>query len=137
MEPTADLTALLFSFRGRINRKPYWKCLCGVFFADMILSILMYPFDEFVQGAAQFGFMAGALWPLLALQTKRWHDRDKSAWWLLVNFIPYIGILWVIIECGVLRGTEGANRFGPDPLGLANHDARGDIAESVLGDIKR
>ena len=115
-EPTADLTALLFSFRGRINRKPYWKCLCGVFFADMILSILMFPFDEFVQGAAQFGFMAGAVWPLLALQTKRWHDRDKSAWWLLVNFIPYVGLIWVIVECGLLRGTEGANRFGPDPL---------------------
>jgi uncharacterized membrane protein YhaH (DUF805 family) len=111
-----DLTALLFSFEGRVNRKPYWKCLCGVFFVDMILSILMFPFDEFVQRAAQVGFVAAAAWPLFALQTKRWHDRGKSAWWLLVNFIPYVGFIWVIVECGMLRGTEGANRFGPDPL---------------------
>jgi uncharacterized membrane protein YhaH (DUF805 family) len=112
-----DLTALLFSFKGRVNRKPYWQCVCAALFADMILSLAMAAFDEFIQGAAQAGLLAALAWPMLALQTKRWHDRDKSAWWLLVNLIPYVGVIWVLVECGVLRGTTGANRFGPDPLG--------------------
>jgi uncharacterized membrane protein YhaH (DUF805 family) len=29
--------------------------------------------------------------------------------------------LWVFIECGVLDGTHGANRYGPSPKGL-NHE---------------
>ena len=51
------------------------------------------------------------------IERKRWHDRDKSGWWALLNLIPVIGTLWILIECGFLRGTYGGNRFGPDPLG--------------------
>ena len=49
------------------------------------------------------------------MQVKRWHDRDKGAIWLLVNFIPYVGPLWVFVELGFLAGTPGGNRFGPGP----------------------
>ena len=54
-------------------------------------------------------------WSLIAIQVKRWHDRDKSGWWILINFIPIVGA-WALIENGFLRGTEGKNRFGEDPL---------------------
>jgi len=60
------------------------------------------------------------LWPVLAVQAKRWHDRDKSAWWVLINLIPVIGFLWSIIENGFLQGTPGPNRFGVQPLSAAN-----------------
>ena len=32
-----------------------------------------------------------ALWMKLAVLVKRWHDRDKSGWWVLITFIPVIG----------------------------------------------
>jgi uncharacterized membrane protein YhaH (DUF805 family) len=57
------------------------------------------------------------LWPALAIYTKRWHDRDKSGWWTLIIFIPIIGSIWLLVELGFLRGTDGPNRFGDDPLG--------------------
>jgi uncharacterized membrane protein YhaH (DUF805 family) len=68
---------------------------------------------------------------------KRLHDRDKSGWWLLVFYLlPAVlgwlsdsisgGVIlslaslavsiWGLVELGFLRGTAGANRFGPDPL---------------------
>jgi len=47
---------------------------------------------------------------------KRYHDRDKSGWWVLIIFLPVIGALWYLIECGFLRGTDGNNAYGPDPL---------------------
>jgi uncharacterized membrane protein YhaH (DUF805 family) len=28
-----------------------------------------------------------------------------------------VPMIWLVIEIGVLRGTAGPNRFGPDPLG--------------------
>ncbi|MCV6071350.1 DUF805 domain-containing protein, partial [Escherichia coli] len=37
-----------------------------------------------------------------------------SAWWLLLLLIPVIGWL-VILIFNCQRGTEGNNRFGPDP----------------------
>ncbi|OAD23398.1 membrane protein containing DUF805 [Candidatus Thiomargarita nelsonii] len=57
------------------------------------------------------------LWPGLATQVKRWHDRNKSGWWVLINLIPIIGWIWALIEVGFLPGTKGNNRFGSDPLG--------------------
>ena len=33
----------------------------------------------------------------------------------MINFVPIIGF-WALIENGFLRGTEGKNRFGEDPL---------------------
>jgi len=56
------------------------------------------------------------LWVGLSVQVKRWHDRDKSGWWALINLIPVIGQIWVFIECGILRGSSGDNRFGHDSI---------------------
>jgi uncharacterized membrane protein YhaH (DUF805 family) len=58
------------------------------------------------------------IWPSLAVQVKRWHDRDKSGWMVLINFIPIVGFLWTFIECGFLDGTPGPNKYGPSPKGL-------------------
>lgn len=56
------------------------------------------------------------VWPALAISVKRWHDRGKSGWWVLLNLVPVVGWLWALIENGFLRGTDGPNRYGPDPL---------------------
>lgn len=50
------------------------------------------------------------------LGIKRYHDLNKSGWWVFVGFIPYIGLLWYFIETCFFKGTEGENRFGADPL---------------------
>ena len=52
----------------------------------------------------------------LALYAKRWHDRDKSGWWTLDRAGAVIGGIWLLVELGILEGTTGANRYGPDPL---------------------
>jgi uncharacterized membrane protein YhaH (DUF805 family) len=31
--------------------------------------------------------------------------------------VPLIGFVWTFIECGLLRGTVGPNRYGEDPTG--------------------
>lgn len=48
---------------------------------------------------------------------KRYHDRDKSGAWVLIQLVPFVGPFWYVIEAGCLRGTVGPNRYGPDPLG--------------------
>ena len=67
------------------------------------------------EGALLFFAICPAVWIQMALQVKRWHDRDKSGWWVLIGVIPIVGRLYALVETGLLRGTEGPNRYGPDP----------------------
>lgn len=52
--------------------------------------------------------------PWWAVQFRRLHDTDRSAWWVLLFLIPVIGWL-IIIVFNCQAGTPGENRFGPDP----------------------
>jgi uncharacterized membrane protein YhaH (DUF805 family) len=122
------MQALLFSFQGRINRAKFWLIHIGIDVAFIVITGLT------VGGAALSGDVEAAraamgtsgviatllfiplIWIGLAASVKRWHDRGKSGWWVLIGLVPVIGGLWFLIECGFLAGTAGPNTYGPDPL---------------------
>jgi uncharacterized membrane protein YhaH (DUF805 family) len=80
------------------------------------------------------------LWIYLVNSIKRLHDRNKSAWWMLLFFgfpglfdqfadrlgdsypvqfvaiVAFVFCVWGVIELCFLKGTAGTNRFGADPL---------------------
>lgn len=107
---------LLFSFHGRISRAVFWNFLL------IAILVLLVPASYIAivnpGGADEYLLVAAVLlfWPSLAIQAKRWHDLDRSAWWVLLGFVPVIGQLWVLIDNGFLPGTAGSNRFGKNPL---------------------
>jgi uncharacterized membrane protein YhaH (DUF805 family) len=140
-----DLQNLLFRFGGRINRARYWIGIAAIFafWLVVIVIIELLPFGTFgdtpsyvVLGAGSIG----AIWINLALSAKRLHDRNKSAWWILLFWLlpavlisvgAGIGmssfglplalagaaiVMWAFVEMGCLRGTEGQNAYGADPL---------------------
>ena len=79
-------------------------------YLTMLLDIAGAP-AHVADGAASLA----VLWPALAITAKRWHDRNRSAWWILINLVPVIGSLWTFVECGLMPGTAGPNRYGPAP----------------------
>ena len=110
------LSQLLFTFEGRIGRKAYWLAVVILFAAGLAASIV----DTILLGSSSnlvsmivslVSFVAS-----IAVAVKRWHDRDKSGWWVLIVLVPLIGWIWTIVENGFLAGTPGPNRYGPDPL---------------------
>ena len=117
--------SLLFSFEGRVGRGPYWGLvvvsllLFGGFAAMGVMSI-MSATDPASAGAGAGGGGSVAmmlaslvlLWPALAIQAKRWHDVDKSAWWILINLVPAVGGLIALVFNGFIAGTPAANRYG-------------------------
>jgi uncharacterized membrane protein YhaH (DUF805 family) len=115
---------ILFSFEGRIARLDYWLYSL-IPFGIMTLGILIllpidgknrYAYNPSILTLLVFLIIWGiGIWISLAVQAKRWHDIDRSAWWILLNIIPYAGII-VFFILGFLPGTVGPNRFGPDPL---------------------
>ena len=110
-------TWFLFSFKGRVTRKQFWIFNLIIFSAGLMLGVLTGTPEEFGEFTrSQIMFMLWIFWPSLAVQAKRWHDINKSAWWLLLNAIPIAGPIWALIENGFLPGTPGDNKFGPPPL---------------------
>ena len=51
-----------------------------------------------------------------AVLAKRWHDRNKSAWWTFILLVPVIGVLWTSVECGFFKGTLGKKPLRPRSL---------------------
>ena len=143
-----DLFEFLFGAGGRINRARYWRSVLIYIGAGMMTAVILFT-------------AAGVAAPLLIIMvvivlipwllwgfsftTKRLHDRDKSAWWLVVfylvpgvlgrfagsmwfsgaagwatNYIltlaSFVLTIWGFVEIGCLRGTAGSNTYGPDPL---------------------
>ncbi|MEX1021040.1 MAG: DUF805 domain-containing protein [Litorilinea sp.] len=52
-----------------------------------------------------------SFWMGIAVGAKRYHDRNKSAWWVLLGLIPFVN-LWVLFELAFLPGTPGPNPYG-------------------------
>jgi uncharacterized membrane protein YhaH (DUF805 family) len=112
-----DLGWLLFSFQGRIPRRKYWAVMIvSWFIANLLVIALVLPMASELAVVLILGFVLLPLyWIFLAVAVKRWHDRDKSGWWVLISLVPYVGPIWMLIECGCLRGTVGPNFYGDDP----------------------
>lgn len=111
----------LFSFQGRIARRAYWTIVLGVCFVSAFAGGVMGVLADDEANSVFVGIIALVLvlpciWIGLAAQTRRWHDRGRSGWRILINLIPVVGALWTLVELGFLKGTDGVNRFGTNPL---------------------
>jgi uncharacterized membrane protein YhaH (DUF805 family) len=160
MKPQIDL----FSFDGRISRRTYWLLIVPLIIAVNLLAVAPIWIVELMGGMASaemsYSFMIAVaaahlilfagLWPILAVGSKRLHDRNKRGWWLLVWWVlPLVLLfggfgaaftsrsgdfsvgsslmiaslpfaLWGMIELGMLPGTEGPNQYGADPAATAS-----------------
>jgi uncharacterized membrane protein YhaH (DUF805 family) len=105
-------------------------------------SALDVPFGPDLRADAAFALIALApIASCVAVCIRRLHDRNRSAWWLLlyvsgplmieaiaslnnldtawsVNLMILAGAasIWAFVELGFVPGTGGANRYGPAPL---------------------
>ncbi len=109
-----SITQVWFSFEGRIGRQTYWL---KYFLPWLGLNIVAGIIDA-TTGLPVVSLVVAlvGLWVGLAAGAKRCHDRDRSGWFQAIMLIPIIGIIWLLIELGFLKGSEGENRFGPDPV---------------------
>lgn len=100
-------------FTGRSRRSELWWFALFAFVLGLVTTALDAMLGTF--GILNAIGSLAILLPSIAVGVRRLHDRDMVGWWYLIAFIPAVGaIALIIIFC--LKGTEGPNRFGPDPL---------------------
>ena len=105
--------------RGRIGRRTFWLqgvlVMCGMaVLLRALLDIARLPQEQVDEWVSLL-----LAWPALAISAKRWHDRDRSGWWVLVLLLPVVGVLWLLADNGFVRGSPGRNRFGEPPADLS------------------
>ncbi|MEL6286761.1 MAG: DUF805 domain-containing protein [Pseudomonadota bacterium] len=139
-----DAVSLFFKrytdFEGRSRRSEYWWVQLF-----LILSLGIPAGIAFAVGSSDGGGLnplgigllgivglaaLGIVVPSIALFVRRLHDINQTGWIylavLIVGLIPVIGILGSIaqIVIGCIPGTEGPNKYGPDPkapgMGMAD-----------------
>jgi uncharacterized membrane protein YhaH (DUF805 family) len=117
-------------FTGRARRKEFWLFWLFLIGIEVAFSILisiasgsMGEMDFMTMngpGKAMFGLyglvMLALIVPSLAVSIRRLHDTNRTAWWILLALIPFLGAL-VLIVFYVLDGTPGPNKYGEDPKG--------------------
>lgn len=59
-------------------------------------------------------YYLAVLVPSLAVSVRRLHDTGRSARWLLISLVPFIGGIWFLILL-LLDSVPGANQWGPNP----------------------
>ena len=137
-----NLVQLWFSFTGRANRAKYWLVVLVNVAIVFVLGGIAYAIGTIgyaILGLVYIAYLVSGI----SIAIRRLHDRDKSGWWVLIFIgvlagaavvggvlqwalgtigsiiggLLYLGAcVWIFVEVGCLRGTEGDNRFGPDPL---------------------
>jgi uncharacterized membrane protein YhaH (DUF805 family) len=101
------LTENYVNFTGRAQRSEFWWFALFVF----VVSILLGSVSDLIGGL----FGLAVLLPGIAVAVRRLHDVDRAGWWYLLVLIPVLGSLILIFAFFIHRGTQGGNRFGPDP----------------------
>jgi uncharacterized membrane protein YhaH (DUF805 family) len=141
--PGLWLQQLLISPQGRLPRRTFVVAVLASFILLVALvtavTALAIPYNNYN------GTPKGALillvpwnWVMVALGSKRLHDLGWTAWLMAIPLLggaalPYmglevgdpintiilnsLGVLACLLPLAFIRGTEGPNRYGPDPLG--------------------
>ena len=118
------LSDLYFSTNGRIPRSTIWikftLIFSVIYLVGIGLDISSDSFDsESLNGPISGLFIILCFYPNIVGSIKRAHDRNRSGWFILFSIIPFVNI-WVLVELYFLKGTNGNNNYGVDPL--SNND---------------
>lgn len=116
---------LFFSPIGRVAREAYWLGFLIIWLvigiaANMWLKTLdpgmefeALPLGEFMSSNPLFPLLFFVLqWVQLALVIKRCQDRGITGFLALLVFLPFLSMI-VVIVLGIVPGTPGPNRYGP------------------------
>jgi uncharacterized membrane protein YhaH (DUF805 family) len=104
-------------FSGRASRSEYWYFCLFIVIASVVLQTWSRMGDNppnLIALTLLFVFSLAILLPCYSISARRLHDIDRAGWWVLLSFVPIVGLIVFVWACQ--RGTLGTNRFGDEPV---------------------
>ena len=130
------VTSRYFNFSGRARRKEFWSFAfisIGVLIiltaAGIVIDIASgnltttVGVNTDVTGTPHATIvLSGLAWlvlvvPSLAVTVRRIHDLGLAGWFILLNFVPWIGSL-IILVFTLIPSQRHPNKWGPVPAGI-------------------
>src|SRR5450756_1753 len=135
----------LFGASGRINRAKYWRATLLFAGTGLMVAVILFTAAGIAAPLVILAVILAVVlvlipWLLwgISITTERLHDRNKSAWWLVVFYLApamlgqlakaawsagatavtlhyvltlaaFALTIWGFVEIGCLRGTNGSN----------------------------
>ncbi|WP_224816206.1 DUF805 domain-containing protein [Hasllibacter sp. MH4015] len=103
------------NFSGRARRSEYWWFYLFNIIVNVVASVVDGAIGMPIVSIVAF---LALIVPGIAVAVRRMHDVGRSGWWLLILFVPLVGII-LVIYWFVQRGTVGPNEYGADPYDAA------------------
>ncbi len=101
------------NFKGRARRQEFWMFILF----NMLIGMVLGTFSAFlgvIGSIILWCYQLGIIIPTLAAGARRLHDTGRSALWLLIALIPFIGIIILAVLCSQ-DGELGENKWGANP----------------------
>ena len=117
---------LLTYSTGRRNRKSYVLIMAIYVLISIFLVLMVLPGligididnPDNITGMLNHPVALAIALPLFLLQfapmMQRCRDMNRTGWWILLNFVPFISLIFHIVLLFV-PGTKGRNYYGSDP----------------------
>lgn len=98
-----------FNAKGRASRSEYWWWYLFTILASIAVSLLGVILDyfmgiEFISTILTWGLSILILIPNICVQIRRYHDINRSGWWILC---PIVNMVFLFFA-----GDEGENDYG-------------------------
>ncbi|SDX28805.1 DUF805 domain-containing protein [Litoreibacter albidus] len=107
-----------FRWKGRASRSEFWW-FTAIYYGGLAALVVLYIATAQGLGDGEGGplvaYFVVMFFPFLSAFVRRLHDKGLTAWLLLLGFVPFGQLALLILA--VLRGDEGPNGYGDDPLG--------------------
>ena len=114
-----------FDFSGRARRKEYWmfgliSAVISIVLTLLDMGVGLYS-DVYGAGVLSSIYSLAIMIPSIAVSVRRLHDTDHSGWWLLLIFIPLLGVLILLVV--MCFNSKDDNEYGPNPKTVPNPDS--------------
>jgi uncharacterized membrane protein YhaH (DUF805 family) len=129
-----DVLKKYADFSGRARRKEYWMFyfvnwliyiafVVFCFTVGAVIGAVYGPGEETIRFAETVGSILGGLYllwnlgillPTLAVLIRRLHDAGHSGWWLLIIFVPLVGLVILLVFL-IQDSQQESNKYGPRP----------------------
>ena len=102
------------TFKGRTSRKNFWFAVLGIFVISFLLGIVGGILSSILNNQNVTTILT-AIWelaiiiPSIAMGVRRLHDINKSGWWYLISFVPFVGSIILLVFYCLPAVNEGNN----------------------------